>query len=181
MKKIYWIASCIGSEGEIRVELFGTEEKFNERIDGIIQERGSEEVRWMLNDLDANTYAAAWEQFCEEMKEADDSYMSGVQEVEIDPPFTFKPAEELAVPTGGLIKVYARRERTTDAATADMRKAMGIKSPSNQMDVQIYRDPEAKVPFARFSWHMADKPRRDQKRVTINCYQWELVWLEEAE
>ena len=77
-----------------------------------------------------------------------------------------------------LIPVYARREVTTDSATKDMYQAMGKPHLARQhWDVQIYRDPEATLPFARFPWHFSNCPDRRYKEVTLNCYRWRLCWL----
>ena len=63
-----------------------------------------------------------------------------------------------------LLKVYARSEPTLD------------KLIPHRKDVQIYKDRAHKKPYARFMWWQK-KPTRRSKTVTINCYEWEIIWL----
>ena len=47
-------------------------------------------------------------------------------------------------------------------------------------DVQIYKDKEANVRFARFPFETSGKymtPRKGQKRITLNCFPYNLQWL----
>jgi hypothetical protein len=76
-----------------------------------------------------------------------------------------------------LIPVYARREITTDRATQDLYRTPGRPVASRLCDVQIYRDPDARQPFARFPWYSSNCPTRRHRYVTLNCYRWQLVWL----
>lgn len=44
--------------------------------------------------------------------------------------------------------------------------------------VQIWRDAERTRPFCRFSRHNhAKMPDRRNKRITLNCFQWKLEWI----
>lgn len=73
------------------------------------------------------------------------------------------------------LTVYLRREPTTDPLWHNY--AGKRKTP---MDIAVYRDSDAKKPFCRFQWHNPKKPRRDTKRVTLNCYRWTAQWLPDA-
>lgn len=68
-----------------------------------------------------------------------------------------------------LISVYARKERTTDPLLA---------GPENndRMDIVIYRDKECTKVFVRYPWYFSDKPRRNTRKITLNCWYWNLVW-----
>lgn len=78
-----------------------------------------------------------------------------------------------------LLPLYLRREVTTDYALHDMCRAMKRPIPL-KLDVVAYASPadvRAKQPKARWGWHSLAKPTRRNKRVTVNCYQWAVVWL----
>jgi hypothetical protein len=68
-----------------------------------------------------------------------------------------------------LITIYARKEPTTDivALAADIK---------GKKDVVFYKDEACTVPFCRWSWHL-NPPRRNWKRVTLNCWRWAIKWL----
>ncbi len=67
--------------------------------------------------------------------------------------------------------VYARKERTTDSTT------LTHFPNSKKEDVQIYRDRQAKIPFARFTWGMKNTPTKRNKYVTLNCFKYNLEWI----
>ncbi len=67
--------------------------------------------------------------------------------------------------------VYARKERTTDSTT------LTHFPNSKKEDVQIYRDRQAKIPFARFMWGMKDTPTKRNKYVTLNGFKYNLEWI----
>jgi hypothetical protein len=82
------------------------------------------------------------------------------------------------------LTVYARREPTTDSATLDMYKVQ--KNPSQHVldyrerhhqDVVIYKDRRATVVFARFPWYYSNKPKKNQRFITINCSKWAVKWI----
>lgn len=68
--------------------------------------------------------------------------------------------------------VYARREPTTDAI------AIKYGGSKKMYDVQVYRDRAMKKPYARFVYGNK-KPDRRNKTVTLNCFIWNLIWLED--
>lgn len=69
---------------------------------------------------------------------------------------------------------YARKEPTT----GDVVKQYG--QPGKVYDVQLYDDRAAKCPYARFVWSSSGKPTRRNKKVTVNCFTWELHWLKDT-
>lgn len=73
----------------------------------------------------------------------------------------------------GLLQVFARREPTTDDVVRKYASAVA----ATAQDVQVYKDEACTVPFCRFRWDSASRPTRRNKRVTINCWVWGLVWL----
>ncbi len=90
-----------------------------------------------------------------------------------------------------MLTVYARREPTTDStsimlglghpnATVDPTlsdQEMLSKGLFGKLDVAIYRDEAMTLPFARFCWDRSNKPKLNQKRVTLNCYEWAIQWM----
>jgi hypothetical protein len=46
--------------------------------------------------------------------------------------------------------------------------------------VSIYRDAQRAALFVRIDKHNSARPRRGQKRITLNCYRWKLEWLPEV-
>lgn len=70
--------------------------------------------------------------------------------------------------------LYARREPTTDALCLQYCPPAQVES---LRDVVLYRDPSATVPVARFA-PFRTRPDRRSRYVRINCYRWNLVWLE---
>lgn len=72
-----------------------------------------------------------------------------------------------------LLPVYARKEPTTDSFA---RKA-GLK---NKLDTVIYRDKECTEVFVRYFWYRSSAPRRSTSRITLNCFDWNLFWLDNA-
>lgn len=73
-----------------------------------------------------------------------------------------------------LIPVYLRREPTTDRLIRE-----AALPASAKLDVVAYRDAECQVPFARWSWFYRNRPTRAFRRVTLNCFVWRAVWLED--
>lgn len=71
-----------------------------------------------------------------------------------------------------LINLYARKEPTKDSASIFL--GLGQKK-----DTVLYRDPECTIVAARWPWHYSNCPRRGQKRVTLNCFRWNLVWTDQ--
>jgi len=66
---------------------------------------------------------------------------------------------------------YARMEPSTDSTLK--KYAPGEK----KFDVQVYDDPEATKKYGRFMWDQSSKPKKSQKKVTMNGYNWQLQWL----
>lgn len=75
-----------------------------------------------------------------------------------------------------LLPLYLRREVTTDAALRDYAKAAGIPIP-RKLDVIAYRTPACVKRIARWGWHSPTKPTRRNKRVMLNCFAWQAVWM----
>jgi hypothetical protein len=44
-------------------------------------------------------------------------------------------------------------------------------------DVLAWSDKEKTIPKASWGWFNSRKPTRRNKFVTLNCYRWEIVWL----
>ena len=70
----------------------------------------------------------------------------------------------------GLITLYARKEPTTDAIAL----SAGVRG---RQDAVLYRDRECTQLAVRWPWHYSSCPRRGQRRVMLNCYRWQLEWL----
>lgn len=71
------------------------------------------------------------------------------------------------------LSLFARREPTTDAISL-------AHGRGNMKDVVLYRTPEATEPVARFGWFQNGCPTRRFKKVTLNCFRYNLVWLAAA-
>lgn len=74
-----------------------------------------------------------------------------------------------------LLTLYLRREPTIDsvwAAYGDGRR---------KWDVVAYRDAGATTPAGRFLWFSVTRPRRGARRMTLNCWRWNVVWLPDRE
>lgn len=69
-----------------------------------------------------------------------------------------------------LITLYARKEPTTDAISVNN----GLRG---KKDTVIYADTEGKNLVVRWPWHQSNCPRQNQKRITLNCWRWNLSWL----
>lgn len=72
-----------------------------------------------------------------------------------------------------LLSVYARKEPTQDPID----QKLGFKE---KMDTVFYRDAACKVFFARKPWHQSGHPRKNTRRVTLNCWPWALHWVANA-
>lgn len=44
-------------------------------------------------------------------------------------------------------------------------------------DIQIYKDQKGKIPFARFPYYYSNKPKKNQKKITLNCFTYDLEWI----
>jgi hypothetical protein len=69
-----------------------------------------------------------------------------------------------------LLTLYARKEPTTDPIS--IRHGLG-----GRRDSVFYRDRGCNEPVARWPWHYSSCPRFGKKRVTLNCYQWNVYWI----
>lgn len=69
-----------------------------------------------------------------------------------------------------LITLYARKEPTTDPVSL----AHGL---GHRKDTILYEDSACTRPKARFAWFLSQSPRRGQRRVTVNCWAWNLQWV----
>ena len=77
------------------------------------------------------------------------------------------------VSSNGLITVFARKEPTDDATA---KKYYGKKDLDKLADVVFYRDDRLTKPFARWMW-FNKPPRKGTKRVTLNCWNWSVLWV----
>lgn len=66
-------------------------------------------------------------------------------------------------------KLYAREEPTTDAIW------LTYADGAQPRDTVFYRDPGLTDHYARWSWHVRNRPTR-RRTVTLNCYNWQLEW-----
>ena len=48
------------------------------------------------------------------------------------------------------------------------------------MDVVLYRDAACTRVAGRYPWHYHSKPKLRNRYIMLNCYRWNLVWLEPA-
>lgn len=71
-----------------------------------------------------------------------------------------------------LLPLYLRREPTTDA------ELLRLCPGTTRRDVVAYADAACTIRKARWPWHYRSKPDKRFKRVTLNCYQWQAVWLD---
>ena len=79
----------------------------------------------------------------------------------------------------GLLPLYLRREPTLDPVAIQHKASFrGGRLPK---DVVAYRDSECTVRAFCCPWHYSTKPRRNQRRVTFNCWIWEARWLPDKE
>ena len=67
---------------------------------------------------------------------------------------------------------YARPEATTDAVIL----AHDPKAAARKRDVVVYADPGCTEPVARYPWYQR-RPDRRNRRITLNCASYPLVWL----
>lgn len=68
-----------------------------------------------------------------------------------------------------MITLYAKKQPTTDSVSIEH----GLK---HKNDTVVYRNPECTEQVARWPWHYSKCPRRGQKKVTLNCFQYLLAW-----
>ena len=69
-----------------------------------------------------------------------------------------------------LLTLFAKKEPTSDSVSI----SRGL---SSRKDTVLYRDKECTELAARWPWYYSSCPRRSQRRVTLNCYRWNLLWL----
>jgi hypothetical protein len=72
-----------------------------------------------------------------------------------------------------LLTVWARKEPTTD----EVAQAFGLK----KKDTVFYRDCACKQLFARKPWWQSGHPRRNTRKVHLNCWPWALQWVHSGE
>ena len=75
-----------------------------------------------------------------------------------------------------MIKVYARKEATVDNIAKKYCNPSELKPLK---DVVIYKERNTKDPFCRFMWDSSSKPDRRNKTCMINCFRYNIVWLED--
>jgi len=68
------------------------------------------------------------------------------------------------------MKIYARQDPTTDEVLKEY-------SPkAKRFDTVFYKDKKATKFYCRWPWHYSNRPV-SRKRVTLNCYNWQIVWI----
>ena len=68
-----------------------------------------------------------------------------------------------------MLSLYAKKEPTADPVTLQY-------GPKGKLDTVLYRDRACTQAVARWPWHHSNCPRKNQTRVTFNCYRWDLIW-----
>jgi hypothetical protein len=68
-----------------------------------------------------------------------------------------------------LLSVFCEKVPTSDP--------LGIMRGSRNYDVRIWADKEKTQQKAIFSWFQKSKPTHRNKYLTLNCFRWEIVWL----
>lgn len=68
-----------------------------------------------------------------------------------------------------LLTLFARKEPTTDPVSIQY-------GQGHKLDTVLYRDASCTILAARWPWYASNCPRRNQKRVTFNCFRWNLSW-----
>lgn len=71
--------------------------------------------------------------------------------------------------------LYARKEPTLDLLPPSPAAAMS----KTKLDVVFYHDQECTRRFCIWSWHLSP-PRKNTRRVMLNCYHWSLRWLQDV-
>lgn len=69
-----------------------------------------------------------------------------------------------------MLTLYARKEPTRDTVSI----AHGL---ARRQDTVLYRDAACTDRAAVFGWYQSSCPRRGQRRVTFNCWNWNLQWV----
>lgn len=68
------------------------------------------------------------------------------------------------------MKLYARQEPTQDKVI------ITYQSDSKKMDTVFYKDKKALEFYALIPWHHSNRPI-SRKKVTLNCFNWEVEWI----
>lgn len=74
--------------------------------------------------------------------------------------------------------VYLKHERTTDSVSLQYCDEAFLDERAHH-DVCIYADPECKTFIGRIPWHYSNKPDRRYKKLTVNCANYDIVWVED--
>lgn len=70
------------------------------------------------------------------------------------------------------LKLFVKKVPTTDSISIQHGLA-------HKLDVVAYKESACTgVPVARWSWHLTTCPRRNQRTAMLNCYRWDLQWIE---
>jgi hypothetical protein len=78
------------------------------------------------------------------------------------------------------LKLYARREPTTDSTLLEMQRAGMAPTRPVRYDTVLYRDADYMDVYCRWEW-WKHPPDRRSKTVSLNCYRWILVWVSQQE
>lgn len=70
-----------------------------------------------------------------------------------------------------MLTLYARKEPTQDSVLHQY--APGVQ----RFDVVFYKDRSGSDRYATWEWFKTP-PRLGQRTVTLNCYRWNVVWLD---
>jgi hypothetical protein len=73
------------------------------------------------------------------------------------------------------LTVYARKEPTTDLTT--LKYITDVNSKAKRFDIQVYKDKQGEIPFARFPWHYQSKPTKRKHTIMINGFIYLLEWI----
>lgn len=68
------------------------------------------------------------------------------------------------------LTLFARKEPTAD--TVSIQHGLPHKK-----DTVLYRDASCTDVVARWPWHYSNCPRRGQKQAMLNCFKWNLAWV----
>lgn len=72
-----------------------------------------------------------------------------------------------------MLKLFVKKVPTTDSVSIHL-------GQSHKLDVVAYREQGCTGdPLGRWPWHLSTCPRRNQRTAMLNCYRWELHWIDE--
>jgi hypothetical protein len=69
-----------------------------------------------------------------------------------------------------MLMLYAQKRPTVDPVS----KAHGLEG---KLDIALFYEQDCGKPAAIWPWFQSNCPRKGQKKVTLNCFRWNLVWV----